>query len=77
MKNYLRNWSIIRVLRLTLGIFVIIQGTIQQEWLLVILGVLFSLMPLINIGSCGITGCKAPVVRSNKKLKEIKYEEVH
>ena len=76
MKEYLRNWNVMRVLRLALGIFIIVQGIIEKEWLFVGLGSLFSLMPLLNIGCCGVSGCNTPVRKSNKKLEDISYEEV-
>lgn len=67
MRNYLRNWDFMRVLRLALGIFIIVQGIIAKEWLLAGIGGLFSLMPLMNIGCCGVSGCSAAVPKSNKK----------
>lgn len=76
MKGYLRNWNFMRVLRLGLGIFVIVQGIMAKEWLLVGLGGLFSLMPLMNIGCCGVSGCSTPAPKSNKKIEDITYEEV-
>lgn len=65
-----------RVLRLALGIFIVVQGIMAKEWLLVGLGGLFSLMPLMNIGCCGVSGCNTPISRSNKKLEGTTYEEV-
>ncbi|SEH63179.1 hypothetical protein SAMN02927937_00575 [Paenimyroides aquimaris] len=76
MRNYLRNWSFMRVLRLALGIFIVVQGIMTKEWLIVGLGGLFSLMPLMNIGCCGVSGCSTSVPRSNKKTEDITYEEV-
>lgn len=76
MRNYLKNWDIMRVLRLALGIFFIVQGIMTAEWLLVGLGSLFSLMPLMNIGCCGVSGCNTPIRKSNEKIKDITYEEV-
>ncbi|MBL1410060.1 hypothetical protein [Sphingobacterium faecale] len=76
MKNYLRNWNIMRVLRLALGIFVIVQGVMDQQWILAILGGMFALMPLMNVGCCGVSGCSTPIAKSNKKLEEVRYEEV-
>ncbi|WP_240775499.1 hypothetical protein [Sphingobacterium psychroaquaticum] len=76
MNRYLRNWNLMRVLRLALGIFIIVQGIMEQQWLLVGMGSLFSLMPLMNIGCCGVSGCNTPVRKSNKKLEDILYEEV-
>ncbi len=76
MKNYLNNWNLMRVLRLALGIIIIVQGIVAKEWLLAGLGGLFSLMPLMNIGCCGVSGCSAPVPRTRKKMEDISYEEV-
>lgn len=76
MKNYLKNWNIMRVLRLALGIFIIVQGIMAKEWLLAGLGGLFLLMPLLNIGCCGVSGCSTLVPKSNKKIEDISYEEV-
>lgn len=76
MKNYLKNWNLMRVLRLALGVFIIVQGIQAQQWLFVGLGGLFSLMPLLNIGCCGTSGCNTPVRRTNKKTEDITYEEI-
>ncbi len=76
MKNYLKNWDFMRVLRLALGIFIIVQGIQAREWLFAVLGLLFSLMPLLNIGCCGVSGCSTPVSPSNEKTSDITYEEV-
>lgn len=65
-----------RVLRLALGIFIIVQGIQTKEWLFVALGGLFSLMPLLNIGCCGASGCNTPVRKSNGKNEEVSYEEI-
>ena len=76
MKGYLRNWNFMRVLRLALGIFIIVQGIQANEWMFVALGALFSLMPLLNIGCCGTSGCNTRIPKSNKKIEDISYEEV-
>ena len=65
-----------RVLRLALGIFIIVQGVQAKGWLFIALGGLFSLMPLLNIGCCGASSCNTPVSKSNKKVEDITYEEV-
>lgn len=76
MKNYLRNWNFMRVLRLALGIFVIVQGIQAKEWWFVAMGGLFSLMPLLNIGCGGVSGCNTPISKKNKKVEDITYEEL-
>lgn len=76
MKNYLRNWDFMRVLRLALGIFIIVQSVITKDWLFVGAGVLFSLMPILNIGCCGASGCDTPVPKKYKKMEDITYEDI-
>ncbi|MGN7818918.1 hypothetical protein ACTJJB_02245 [Chitinophaga sp. 22536] len=75
MNNYLKHWNFMRTLRLALGILIIVQGIIAKEWLLAGLGGLFSLMPLMNTGCCGVSGCSTPIPRNNKKTEDITYEE--
>lgn len=58
MIKYLSNWNIIRVLRLLLGLFVIVQGIMDKQWMLIGLGVLFALIPLMNKGCCSTAGCR-------------------
>lgn len=65
-----------RVLRLALGIFIIVQGIQANQWMFVALGGLFSLMALLNIGCCGAAGCNTPVSKSNKKVEDITFEEI-
>lgn len=78
MKAYLRNWDLMRMLRLAVGIFIVVQGITTRDWMITLLGGLFSLMPLLNIGCCGgAAACSnKPVSRSNKKAEDISYEEV-
>ena len=76
MKEYLKTWDLMRVLRLALGFFIIVQGVQAKEWLFVAIGGLFSLMPLLNIGCCGVSGCNTPVSKSDKKVEDITYEEI-
>lgn len=76
MRNYFRNWDFMRVLRLALGIFIIVQGVVEKEWQFAAIGALFSLMPLLNIGCCGASGCSVPMQKSNRKTEDISYEEV-
>lgn len=77
MKNYLRGWNFMRIIRLVLGIVIIVQGIQAQQWMLVALGGLFTLMPLFNIGCCGAAGCNTTYSTSKaKNTEDITYEEV-
>lgn len=65
-----------RLFRLAIGIFIIVQGIMVKEWMLAGLGALFTLMPLMNVGCCGISGCNTSVPKSSKKVEDITFEEV-
>lgn len=72
MKNYLIHWNFMRLLRLAMGIFMIVQGFIHSQWMFVLAGGGFSLLPLLNIGSCATGNCAVPV---RKKTDKIIFEE--
>lgn len=73
----LSGWNIMRMVRLALGIFIIVQGIVTKEWMFALLGVVFAIIPLLNIGCCGTSGCGVPVSKSQKESEDITYEEVH
>lgn len=61
VKIYLSQWNVMRVLRLVMGILIIIQGVKAGMWLIAGLGVLFTILPLMNIGGCSVNGsCQVP-----------------
>lgn len=61
-----------RLLRLALGIMIFIQGVNSHDLLFIITGVLFSLMPLFNIGCCAVGNCS---VSGQKKINSQSTEE--
>ncbi len=66
-----------RILRLAMGIFIVVQGFIYREWMFVLMGGLFSLMPLLNVGCCTTGNCAIPPTKNDKKQQdEIHYEEI-
>lgn len=78
MKNtILSNWNFIRFFRLGLGIFIIVQSVIAKDWAMGLLGILFTMMPVFNIGCCGVGGCAVtPAKRTSETTKDINYEEM-
>lgn len=56
-----------RLLRLALAIAIIYQGIELEQWLFVVIGGLFALMPLMNIGCCGNNGCATPLPKTKQK----------
>ena len=72
----LHNWNFMRFLRLVAGIAITVQAIIARDMMLGIAGLLFTGMPLFNIGCCGTNGCAAPVKKKTITTKDITYEEV-
>lgn len=70
------NWDFMRFVRLGLGIAIIVQSVIARDWMMGMMGVLFTSMPVFNIGCCGASGCATPVKKDIEPTKEITYEEV-
>ena len=76
MKNYLKNWNFMRFLRLGMGIYIVVIGVQENNFWFVALGAMFSLMPLFNIGCCGVSSCSVPNRKSAKNTNDITFEEV-
>jgi hypothetical protein len=55
---FLSKWNFIRVLRLVIGVFIIVQGIQTKEWVIATVGGLFALLALLNTGCCSVGGCK-------------------
>lgn len=76
MKNYFQQWNFMRIIRLATGIYITIQGVMDSQWLFVLLGLIFTMMPIFNIGCCGTSGCSTNMKKDSANNKEIEYEEV-
>jgi hypothetical protein len=72
----LTNWSFFRVLRLVLGVVILGQAFYAKDVSIGLLGLLFTLMPVFNIGCCGAGGCYVPSKEVAGEPKDITYEEV-
>jgi hypothetical protein len=70
------NWNFMRFLRLGLGISIIVQSAMAGNLTMGILGLLFTAMPVFNIGCCGTAGCNTPTKKTSETTKDITYEEV-
>ena len=75
MNAILNNWSVIRGLRLIIGIIALVQSVIQKDITLGILAGFLLLTAIANIGCCGGNSC-ATNLSNRKKEKEIAYEEL-
>jgi len=71
-----KNWNFMRILRLVMGIFIITQGILSNEWSFLLMGSLLSLLAAFNIGCCGTTACSMPTPKHKDLTKDITYEEL-
>ncbi|MVZ63431.1 hypothetical protein [Sphingobacterium humi] len=69
MMQYLKNWNVVRILRLVMGIIITVQGIQAGHWLIVALGALFVVLPLLNISTCASGSCEVPRHRRPAKIK--------
>ena len=65
-----------RFLRLAMGIAILVQAVIAKDILFAFAGIVFTAMPVFNVGCCGTAGCAAPPKKNLDTTKEIIYEEV-
>lgn len=72
----LSNWTFMRFLRLAMGVAILVQAVITKDLLFAFAGIVFTVMPVFNIGCCGTAGCAAPPPKKQNTTKEITYEEV-
>lgn len=76
MKNYFKQWNFIRVIRLAMGVYILVQGFVDRQWFFVGFGLIFTMMPIFNIACCRASGCSANVRETQSENKEVEYEEV-
>ncbi|MFZ1369086.1 MAG: hypothetical protein WAR78_01815 [Ferruginibacter sp.] len=70
------NWTLMRFLRLGMGVAILVQAVMAKDLLFAIAGIIFTAMPVFNIGCCGTAGCAVPPKKEPGKTKDITYEEV-
>lgn len=75
-QQILTNWTLMRFLRLGMGIAILVQAIMVKDMLFAFAGIIFTAMPVFNVGCCGMAGCTAPPPKKQNTAKEITYEEV-
>lgn len=75
MKAILNNLSIMRGLRLVMGLIALVQSAVQKDITLGIIAGFLLLTAIANISCCGSNGC-AVNYSNRKKESEILYEEL-
>jgi len=73
-ENTFKSWNFLRILRLAMGIFLIVEAVKSGMWFLVCVGVIFVAMPLFNIGCCAAGNCSLPKGNFREKGDALKDE---
>ena len=67
MKAISTNWNLMRMLRLIVGIWGIYVSITDAQPQFGILGGMFILQSIFNIGCCGSNGCSVPQNKNHEK----------
>jgi hypothetical protein len=79
MTALLENWNFMRFLRLGMGFWLFYSAFVDHQPLLGLLGGVFALQAIMNVGCCGSNGCAIPNARQSRSQiskEPIHYEEV-
>lgn len=72
-----KNWSISRFIRLGIGLYLLVDGVRSGMILFVLLGVIFTILPLMNIGCCASNSCSVnPSEKENGAEDGVVFEEI-
>jgi hypothetical protein len=80
-QRILTNWTFMRALYLLMGIAVIVQSVMSQQWFGVAFGGYFASMGLFAFG-CAAGNCYGgncatePLEKSNATIEDVDFEEV-
>jgi hypothetical protein len=80
-QRILTNWTFARALFLVVGITVIVQSVLSQQWFGVVFGGYFASMGLFAFG-CAAGNCYGgncatePQQKSNTTIQDVEFEEV-
>jgi hypothetical protein len=80
-ERILNNWTFMRALYLLMGITVIVQAVMSQQWFGVVFGGYFASMGLFAFGcaagNCYSRNCATePQQKSNTTIQDVEFEEV-
>lgn len=76
MKKIMKSWNLMRVIRLVLGVIIIFQGIYTKDYAIALLGTIFTLMPIFNVGCCANNACFQSRNSKDQSNEKIVFEEV-
>ena len=76
-EKLLTNWDLMRVFRLVIGAWMVVQAVMQREMFIGLFGAFFLYQAVTGTGCCGTQACYAPPTKSKGDItQDIEYEEV-
>jgi hypothetical protein len=77
LTNLTQNWGIMRIIRLVIGGYALLEAYRGDDALMAMLGFVLVGMAILNAG-CGAQGCGVPIQKSTTKdHDDVEYEEIH
>ena len=77
LANLTQNWGFMRIIRLLVGGYVLVEAIRASDVLIGIMGTVLVGMAIFNMG-CGPQGCGVPTSRNkNTSSDDVEYEEIH
>lgn len=74
MTLFFKKWTVIRLLRLSLGAFILYDGFRSQEWLFIAFGLYFTGLAILNIGCFGAQQCSVPSIKKSSIDQKVETE---
>jgi hypothetical protein len=78
MESIFKNWGIMRVIRLAIGLYAFYEVIKKPDFLIGAMALILIAMAVFNVG-CGAQGCGIPPSRKNDTStdnEEVSYKEV-
>lgn len=78
MENIIKNWSVMRIIRLAVGLYAFYEAIKTPDFLLISMASILTIMAIFNVG-CGAQGCGIPTTFQKTKEKDdnyISFEEI-
>jgi hypothetical protein len=73
----LTQWNLIRIIRLTAGLYLVFQAVQLHDMLAGFISTILLFQALTNTGCCGVSGCAVPPsTKSSNTTQDVDYEEI-
>lgn len=79
-QRILSGWTLTRVLYLAMGIYIVVQSVLEQQWIGILLGGYFASMGLFAFGcaagNCGVNYSDSRKNQGVEDFEEVVFEDV-